>query len=138
VSHQRMLRAFDPALDGPADADEAWRYRYVNGERVCGWSCDPSGPYYEQDKHLCPKACRSERFAGGSSLPSRSEIGGVCSEPPPPLPPRSGGAASCSSGEAAITAAGVWMLIGVQTGPAHLPRRDGVRASWKRFEADAP
>ena len=30
------------------------------------------------------------------------------------------------------------MLIGVQTGPSNKPRRDGVRASWKRWEKDLP
>ena len=32
----------------------------------------------------------------------------------------------------------MWLLIGVQTGPAHRGRRDGVRASWKRCELHTP
>ena len=52
-----MLRPFNAEVDGPANSAEAQRYRVVQGERICGWSCDPTGPYYEQDKGLCPAQC---------------------------------------------------------------------------------
>eukprot|EP00966_Prymnesium_polylepis_P105147 2435153-Prymnesium_polylepis.2 len=155
LGSDEMLRPFTKAIDGPSQPDEARRYRIIQGERVCGWSCDPSGPYYEQDKALCPAECRAR---GGLSMQSdptpgqpgygsppppqrrkgsylSERISDVCSTPPPPLPAVSG-RARCSDDAAAVTAAGVWMLIGVQTGPAHVGRRDGVRASWKQYEAN--
>jgi len=130
-----MLRAFNPTLDGPADPQEAARYRIVQGERICGWSCDKNGPYYEQDKHLCPKEC----LLGYVPPPKKrhvEKIKDVCPTPPPPLP-LVVGRASCSDDAATLTRVGVWMLIGVQTGPSHVGRRDGVRASWKRWERDS-
>jgi hypothetical protein len=140
VAHSdEMLRAFDEAIDGPANSDEAKRYRIVQGERICGWSCDPSGPYYEEDKHLCPAECKPGYVApaGKPGRPRNERLRDVCPQPPPPLEPVVG-RASCSSDAAALTAAGTWMLIAVQTGPFNKGRRDGVRASWKRWEADTP
>lgn len=130
-----MLRSFNAEVDGPANSAEAQRYRVVQGERICGWSCDPAGPYYEQDKGLCPAQClpgyvRPPRKRRYETIPD------VCSSQPPPLPAVKG-QASCSGNAASLTAAGIWMLVGVQTGPAHLGRRDGVRASWKQWENGA-
>ena len=130
-----MLRSFNAEVDGLANSAEAQRYRIVQGERICGWSCDPAGPYYEQDKGLCPAQClpgyvRPPRKRRYETIPD------VCSTQPPPLPAVKG-QASCSGNAASLTAAGIWMLVGVQTGPAHLGRRDGVRASWKRWENGA-
>ena len=128
-----MLRPFNAEVDGPANSAEAQRYRVVQGERICGWSCDPTGPYYEQDKGLCPAQCLP-----GYVPPPRKrrteKIADVCGSTPPPPLPAVKGQASCSGDAASLTAAGIWMLIGVQTGPGHLGRRDGVRASWKRWE----
>ena len=129
-----MLRARDRAIDGPPDPEEAKRYRIVQGERICGWSCDPSGPYYEQDKHLCPPECKTGERIGKL----RGErIDDVCRTPAPPLPTVEH-TATCSDNSVAITASGTWMLIGVQTAPFNRARRDGVRASWKRWEHDTP
>ena len=130
-----MLRSFNAEVDGLANSAEAQRYRIVQGERICGWSCDPAGPYYEQDKGLCPAQClpgyvRPPRKRRYETIPD------VCSTQPPPLPAVKG-QASCSGNAASLTAAGIWMLVGVQTGPAHLGRRDGVRASWKQWENGA-
>jgi len=130
-----MLRSFNAQVDGPANSAEAQRYRVVQGERICGWSCDPTGPYYEQDKGLCPAQClpgyvRPPRKRRYETIPD------VCSTQPPPLPAVKG-QASCSGNAATLTAAGIWMLVGVQTGPGHLGRRDGVRASWKQWENGA-
>ena len=128
-----MLRPFNAEVDGPANSAEAQRYRVVQGERICGWSCDPTGPYYEQDKGLCPAQCLP-----GYVPPRRKRrtetIADVCGSTQPPPLPAVKGQASCSGDAASLTAAGIWMLIGVQTGPGHLGRRDGVRASWKRWE----
>lgn len=151
-----MLRPFNKDVDGPSKPDEARRYRIIQGERVCGWSCDPSGPYYEQDKQLCPAECRARAGVsmqadlvtgqpGYTAVPPpkrksnylSDRISEVCQAPAPALPAVTG-RASCSDGAAAVTAAGMWMLIGVQTGPTHLGRRNGVRASWKQWEKDTP
>ena len=48
---REMERPYDRKLDGRYDPDEAMRYRIVNGERICGWSCDPMSPYYKEDHH---------------------------------------------------------------------------------------
>ena len=61
-SVDEMLRPYDRAIDGRYDADEALRYRIVQGERISGWSCDPTGPYYAEDKHLCPAECRGNYY----------------------------------------------------------------------------
>lgn len=139
-SVDEMLRPYDRAIDGRYDPDEAIRYHVVQGERICGWSCDPTGPYYAEDKHLCPAQCRGNYYDPSLRVNKRKKferIDDVCQTPPPPLP-ATVGKATCSSDAAQMTAAGVWMLIGVQTGPANKPRRDGVRASWKRWEKDLP
>ena len=62
----------------------------------------------------------------------------VCSTPPPPLPPAPspGRTATCSDDAAGLAASGIWLLIGVQTGPSHRGRRDGVRDSWKHWERE--
>ena len=135
-----MLRAFDASIDGPADSAEAKRYRIVNGERVCGWSCDPKGPYYEEDKHLCPAECDGGLWKPRAKpgRPKPEVIADVCHTPPPPLPTLSGEKPYCADDAATLTRKGVWMLIGVQTGPSHTARREGVRASWKRWERDQP
>ena len=44
----------------------------------------------------------------------------------------------CGDDAARLSAVGVWMLIGVQTGPSNRGRRDGVRASWKRWDQELP
>ena len=139
-----MLRPFDRQLDGPPDSAEARRYRIVQGERICGWSCDPSGPYYEQDKHLCPRECLSgpgsDSYIRNPAKPRFEMIRDVCAGRPPlqmPVAP-SARAPTCADDAAGLAASGVWLLIGVQTGPAHRGRRDGVRASWKRWERDTP
>lgn len=130
-----MLRKYDASIDGPFDAAEAKRYRIVNGERVCGWSCDPHGPYYEQDKHLCPPECKPG-YVPPPGKPRPERIDDVCRDAPPPPQPAAVGRGSCADGAEALAAAGVWMLIGVQTGPFNGARRDGIRASWKRWEQD--
>jgi len=142
-SVDEMLRPYDRAIDGRYDADEALRYRIVQGERICGWSCDPTGPYYAEDKHLCPAECRGNYYDPKLRANKRKKferIDDVCSTAPPPLPVALPGStkATCASDAAQMTAAGIWMLIGVQTGPNNRGRRDGVRASWKRWEKDLP
>ena len=78
-----MLRPFNAEVDGPANSAEAQHYRVVQGERICGWSCDPTGPYYEQDKGLCPAQCLP-----GYVPPPRKrrteKIADVCGSTPPP------------------------------------------------------
>jgi len=140
---EEMLRSRTDALDGPADPLDAKHYRIIQGERVCGWSCDPSSPYYEEDKHLCPPQCRgsgseSYHFCPGQTRFER--LGDLCPTQPPPLlqPTSHGLRATCAGDAAALAAAGVWLLIGVQTGPFNGARRAGVRSSWKRWEADHP
>lgn len=136
-SANEMLRAFDRTVDGPEDPDEAKRYRIVDGERHCGWSCDPSGPYYEQDKHMCPAECKPGYIAPPRTRKrKREKILDVCATSPPPLPKRTGRVSCGNVTAASFAAAGYWMLIGVQTGPGHLGRREGVRNSWKRWEQD--
>jgi hypothetical protein len=143
LAPNEMLRPFDRAIDGIAQPAEARRYRIVQGERICGWSCDPSGPYHEQDKHLCPRECKNGP-GSASYVPTEKRwferISDVCTTPAPPLPvaPSPGRAASCADDAAGLAASGIWLLIGVQTGPSHRGRRDGVRASWKRWERETP
>ena len=138
LTTNEMLRGYSRAFDGPANSEEARRYHIVQGERICGWSCDPSGPYYEQDKHLCPAECKSGTYVPKPGKARAPRIADVCTTPPPPLPqPVSPGRrATCGDGSSAIADAGVWLLIGVQTGPAHRGRRDGIRRSWKRWERE--
>ena len=142
-SSDSMIRAFDRSIDGPPDNLEGRTYHIVQGERICGWSCDPTGPYYEQDKHLCPRECKSgsgsDSYVPNPNKPHFDRIRDVCAgkpSPPMPPPPVPGRKASCTDDAAGLAASGVWLLIGVQTGPAHAARRDGVRASWKRWESD--
>ena len=52
-----LVRGFDASLDGAADDAAATRYTVITGERICGWSCDPSSPHYEKDHHMCPAHC---------------------------------------------------------------------------------
>lgn len=143
VGEEEMLRAHTDALDGPADIHEAKKYRIVQGERICGWSCDPSSPYYEEDKHLCPAQCRGPGAHNYQFCPGQKpfeRLGDLCPTPPPPLPQPLAGAraATCADDAATLAAAGVWLLIGVQTGPFNKARRAGVRHSWKRWEAEQP
>ena len=139
---EEMLRARSDALDGPADPNEVKQYHIIQGERICGWSCDPTSPYYEEDKHLCPAQCHgpgshSYHFCPGQEPFER--ISSMCPMPPPPLPQATRGRqATCADDAAALVAAGIWMLIGVQTGPSNFARRTGVRSSWKRWEAEHP
>ena len=87
-----MLRSYDRAIDGRYDPDEALRYRIVQGERICGWSCDPSSPYYKEDHHMCPAECRGNFWM---HRPGRKKkflriddvCGGLASAPalPPPV-----------------------------------------------------
>ena len=94
---REMERPYDRKLDGRYDPDEAMRYRIVNGERICGWSCDPMSPYYKEDHHMCPAEChgnvyvprtgRKKKFerivdvcggdAGAPALPEAGEAGGA-------------------------------------------------------------
>ena len=137
-----LLRARSDARDGRADPQEAKQYRIINGERMCGWSCDPSGPYYEEDRHLCPAQCHGAGAENYRFCPRQrrfERLVDVCPPPPPPLPqPVSPAAprATCASPSSVLTAAGVWLLIGVQTGPFNAARRAGVRSSWKRWEEE--
>ena len=140
---EELLRARSDALDGPADPLEAKRYRIIQGERVCGWSCDPSSPYYEEDKHLCPAQCHGPGGDNYHFCPGQKpfeRLGDLCPTAPPPLPqaPAYGRRATCVDDAAALAAAGVWLLIGVQTGPFNTARRFGVRSSWKRWEGEQP
>ena len=117
---------------------QAVKYRVVQGERICGWSCDPASPYYAEDHHMCPAECRGNFYVPNPNRKKKLErIEDVCKTAPPALPTIVG-KASCGGDSAEMTAAGVWMLIGVQTGPANKGRRDGVRASWKRWELELP
>ena len=139
---EELLRARTDALDGPADPFEAKRYRIVQGERICGWSCDPSSPYYEEDKHLCPAQCRGPGAHNYQFCPGQEHferLGDLCPAAPPSLPlPTTTRRATCADDAAALAAAGVWLLIGVQTGPFNKARRAGVRSSWKQWQTEQP
>ena len=96
----------------------------VQGERICGWSCDPASPYYKEDHHMCPAECRGNFYIPNPKRKRKVErIDDVCSTAAPALPAVVG-KASCAGDAAQLTAAGVWMLIGVQTGPVLLLLQD--------------
>ena len=65
-----LVRGFDASLDGAADDAAATRYTVITGERICGWSCDPSSPHYEKDHHMCPAHCGGGHVAadGGGDV----------------------------------------------------------------------
>jgi hypothetical protein len=144
MGSEELLRARTDELDKRADPLEAKRYRIIQGERMCGWSCDPASPYYEEDKHLCPEQCHGPgshnyHFCAGQKPFERIED--LCPNVLPQLPkPINHGerAATCADDAATLAAAGVWLLIGVQTGPSNAARRAGVRRSWKRWEDEQP
>ena len=131
-----LVRGFDAALDGAADDAAATRYTVITGERICGWSCDPTSPHYEKDHHMCPAHC------GGGEARRRwrekhATLDATCPPPPPAAPlVRSGSPPRCSDSAAQLTAAGVFLLVGVQSGPSerHLARRNAIRHSWIRWE----
>jgi len=131
-----LVRGFDASLDGAADDAAATRYTVITGERICGWSCDPSSPHYEKDHHMCPAHC------GGGEARRRwrekhATLDATCPPPPPAAPlVRSGPPPRCSDSAAQLTAAGVFLLVGVQSGPSerHLARRNAIRHSWIRWE----
>ena len=139
---EEMLRARTDLLDGPADPLEARRFRVIQGERICGWSCDPAGPYYEEDKHLCPAQCRGPGAHNYEFCPGQKRferLGDLCPTTQLVTQPTTGGRrATCADDASMLAAAGVWLLIGVQTGPFNTARREGVRSSWKRWESEEP
>ena len=63
-----LVRGFDASLDGAADDAAATRYTVITGERICGWSCDPTSPHYEKDHHMCPAHC-----SGGEDTTSEEQ-----------------------------------------------------------------
>ena len=138
---EEMLRARSEALDGPADPLEAKKYRIIQGERMCGWTCDPSNPYHEEDKHLCPAQCRGPGAHNYQLCPGQTpfeRLIDVCKTAPPLPVQLTSRSATCADNAATLAAAGVWLLIGVQTGPFNFARRAGVRSSWKRWETEQP
>ena len=141
---REMERPYDRKLDGRYDPDEAMRYRIVNGERICGWSCDPMSPYYKEDHHMCPAECHGNVYVPRTGRKKKFErivdvCGGDAGAPALPsaslLPLNND---LCAADAAALTAAGVWLLIAVQSGPDNKGRRDGVRNSWKRWDRELP
>ena len=104
--------------------------------------CDPSNPYFQEDKHLCPAQCAGAGAANYHFCPGQrrfERLLDLCPTAPPPLPHAIGGRQpTCADDASALAAAGVWLLIGVQTGPFNSARRAGVRASWKRWESEHP
>lgn len=140
-----MLRAFDPEVDGKADANAAVRYRVVSGERICGWSCDTTSPHYERDKHLCPAECVGGRLLPRAARPTHKKrkkkamerLDEVCPGPAPATPAPAlplGRRPHCSDGADVLNRAGVFLFVGVQSGPRHQGRRSSIRRSWMRWD----
>ena len=85
---------------------------------------------------MCPAHC------GGGEARRRwrekhATLDATCPPPPPAAPlVRSGPPPRCSDSAAQLTAAGVFLLVGVQSGPSerHLARRNAIRHSWIRWE----
>ena len=128
-----MLRAYSEALDGPPAFH---RYSVINGERHCGWSCDASSPHYERDSRLCPRDCGGRAMSAAPEHFARA-CPGARSAAAPARIVDGAHRPTCGADAAALSAAGVRLLIGVMTGPApsHAARRDAIRASWMRWES---
>ena len=84
---------------------------------------------------MCPAHCGA---ASAATLAGEARDVGRHVPPPPPAAPlvRSGPPPRCSDSAAQLTAAGVFLLVGVQSGPSerHLARRNAIRHSWIRWE----